>query len=105
MHQFKYINFYILDPCDKSNQGTLYREKYRGTLCPHRIGKTTFDREITEKWYKVNGVDGPLSMPTEPVPIFHCSTEFPGWLNGICSVSLIISCLYFFRSRIQLNIY
>lgn len=70
------------DPCYESNQGTLYREKYRGTLCPHRNGKTTFDREITEKWYKVNGVDGPLSMPTEPVSIYHCSTEFPGWMNG-----------------------
>lgn len=73
---------HILDPCHESNQGTLYREKYRGTLCTHRIGKTTFDREITEKWYKVNGVDGPLSMPTEPVPIYHCSTQFPGWMNG-----------------------
>lgn len=70
------------DPCNESNQGTIYREKYRGTLCPHRKGKTTFDREITEKWYKVNGVDGPLSMPTEPVSIYHCSTEFPGWMNG-----------------------
>lgn len=74
---------FIADPCDETVQGVLYREKYRGTLCHYRLGKTTFDREIKEQWYKINGINGPLYMPTAPVPLHRCSTQFPGWMNGI----------------------
>ncbi|XP_033745542.1 oncoprotein-induced transcript 3 protein-like [Pecten maximus] len=69
------------DPC--VSHVAIHKGKYRGTKCDYRLGKALNDIYIDDSlWYKANGFNGSLSMPTHPVSLDRCSTKLPIWMNG-----------------------
>ena len=69
---------FVADPCyhyknlSDANRKISYRTSYGSELC---------DNQLPEGWYRFVGASG-TKMPTTRVPVYRCSTDWSGWLDG-----------------------
>ncbi|XP_038640743.1 pancreatic secretory granule membrane major glycoprotein GP2-like isoform X2 [Scyliorhinus canicula] len=68
------------DPCVNH---TVLNQPWRSTKCANTdCSSLKCDKNLTTGWYRFNG-SGESTIPDKLVPVRSCSTDAPGWLNGI----------------------
>ncbi|XP_072347400.1 uncharacterized protein [Scyliorhinus torazame] len=73
-------HFLSADPCKNH---TVLEQPWRSTNCANTdCSSVQCDNNLLTGWYRFNGPGG-STIPDQLVPVNHCSTSSPGWLNGV----------------------